>query len=46
MNFPIETLVFVAYLDSLFSEASDAREVMPPQTMPETLNRLHAGSQL
>ena len=44
MNFPIETLVFVAYLDSLFSETSDAREVTPPQTLPETLNRLHAGA--
>jgi hypothetical protein len=44
MNFPIETLVFLAYLDSLFSEASEAREVTPPQTMPETVNRLHAGA--
>jgi AMP-binding enzyme len=43
MNFPIETLVFVAYLDQLFSESS-AREVTPLGAIPETLNRLHAGA--
>jgi hypothetical protein len=44
MNFPIETLVFVGYLDSLFSESNEARQVTPLDTMPETLNRLHAGA--
>jgi long-chain acyl-CoA synthetase len=43
MNFPIEAMVFVAYLDSLFSEGG-AREVTPLRAMPETLNRLHAGA--
>jgi hypothetical protein len=41
MHSPIETIVFVAYLDSLFSE-SRAREVTPHRGVPPTLNRLHA----
>jgi len=44
MHIPIETLVFVAYLDSLFSETNEASEITPTQSMPETLNRLHAGA--
>jgi hypothetical protein len=43
MHSPIETLVFVAYLDSLFSE-SRTRAVTPIQTVPVTLNRLHAAA--
>jgi long-chain acyl-CoA synthetase len=40
----IETLLFVAYLDSLFAEGGEggAREVAPLRAVPETLNRLHA----
>jgi long-chain acyl-CoA synthetase len=45
MHWQIESLVFVAYLDSLFTE-SRAHEVTPlravPRTVPQTLNRLHA----
>jgi long-chain acyl-CoA synthetase len=44
MHWQIEHLVFVAYLDSLFTESreSPAREVAPLRAVPETLNRLHA----
>lgn len=41
MHSPIESILFVAYLDSLFSE-SRAREVTPHRGVPPTLNRLHA----
>jgi hypothetical protein len=41
MHFPIEPVVFLAYLDSLFAEGR-AREVTPLRAVPETLNRLHA----
>jgi hypothetical protein len=46
MHLQIETLLFVAYLDSLFAESggSAAREVARPRAVPETLNRLHAGA--
>lgn len=44
MPLPIETLLFVAYLDSLFAEVG-SRKVEPlRRAMPETLNRLHAGA--
>jgi long-chain acyl-CoA synthetase len=42
MHWQIEQLVFVAYLDSLFSESRGAREVTPLRAVPQTLNRLHA----
>ena len=41
MHFPIETVILVGYLDSLFAEGR-AREVTPLRAVPETLNRLHA----
>jgi long-chain acyl-CoA synthetase len=41
MHWPIENLVFVAYLDSLFAETR-ARAVPRLRAVPETLNRLHA----
>jgi hypothetical protein len=37
MRFPIETLVFVAYLDQLFSETNAPDEVIPLEALPETL---------
>jgi long-chain acyl-CoA synthetase len=40
MHIPLEQLVFVLYLDSLFVEAR-TREVAPLRDLPETLNRLH-----
>jgi AMP-binding enzyme len=43
MHLPIETLVLVGYLDQLFSETG-ARKVTPLRTVPDTLNRLHAGA--
>jgi long-chain acyl-CoA synthetase len=41
MDFPIEAVVFLGYLDSLLTE-SRTREVAPPRAIPETLNRLYA----
>ena len=41
MDSLIQTVVFLGYLDSLFSEGR-AREVTPLRAVPETLNRLHA----
>jgi len=41
MHSPIETIVLLGYLDSLFVE-DRAREVTPLRVVPETLNRLHA----
>ncbi|HEV8456356.1 MAG TPA: hypothetical protein VGQ24_15770, partial [Gemmatimonadales bacterium] len=41
MHPQIETLVFLAYLDSLFSE-SGVRQATPVRAVAETLNRRHA----
>lgn len=41
MPVPIEPVVFLMYLDSLFAEGR-TREVTPLRAVPETLNRLHA----
>jgi AMP-binding enzyme len=41
MHVPIETLVLLGYLDSLFAEGH-AREVTPLRAVPDTVNRLQA----
>jgi hypothetical protein len=42
MRVELETLVFLAYLDSLFSEGGARERTATPRAVPETLNRLHA----
>jgi hypothetical protein len=42
MHFGIETMVFLAYLDSLLVETGTPRVRATPRAVPETLNRFHA----
>jgi long-chain acyl-CoA synthetase len=42
MRFEIETMIFLAYLDSLFSETGAREQTTPLRAIPETLNRLYA----
>jgi hypothetical protein len=42
MHFEVGTVVFLAYLDSLFSETGARGQTTPLRAIPETLNRLYA----